>query len=672
MVKLKEILGKTKYIWILVLAVFAGLLLFVKDNIHLLGQDSSNRGEIEYKLDDIEATGFQRTEDGLSLVTSVNYENTNGEEREALIAGMAEGLEQTGRLTEDESAYYPSITLSGDYRYVQKLKYVYDSSGRVETVIFAIDDRGEPPHVVAVAQDYNNQFTDTSIQAFRCSASKFVIVFMVANDCTVKSVSIDNAVTVNWIRFFFAAFFVVALCLVLTSTTWIDGKLENIFAVLAFLIGMSFIFAIPAQKTGWDECTHFKEAYTMFGKSDVGISTLTYMDDTKVWPLNQPQTYEEYGTQAAYVNENAAGDTDLKGSVSLSGLAGYLAPAVGIAVGKFFHLPFTVLYKMGKVCSLLLYIALVYMAIKRMSSGKRLLMVMALLPTPVYMSTIYNRDSVILACSFLATAYLFSLFYEEDSRLDWKSFGIIMGALFVVCVLKPVYVPMMFIICMLPKDKFVSRREKWSMIGAALGVFVLLVAAMVLPRFIGSSGGGGDLRGLAYAGEGAVIDSGKQLSFIFGDIFGYAKLLLRTINNTFMDYTLGGGVWGSLGHYAGMTPFIDKLPIFLVFLILTDTKKRESDMTMVQRLGIFVLLAVAVAMTWTSMYLAFTAVGSGSIQGVQARYYLPILLPFFMLFNTKKIKVDFNGRIYTRLVILVPVVLSYLSIYKLILAPYCS
>ena len=138
-----------------------------------------------------------------------------------------------------------------------------------------------------------------------------------------------------------------------------------------------------------------------------------------------------------------------------------------------------------------------------------------------------------------------------------------------------------------------------------------------------------------------------------------------------MDYTLGNEVWATLGHYSILAPYSDKLPIFLVFLILTDTVKRDRDMTIVQRLGIFALLAISVALTWTSMYLAFTPVGSGSIQGVQARYYLPVLLPFFMLFNTKKIKVDFNDTIYTKLVLSVPVVLCFLSIYKAILAPYC-
>jgi uncharacterized membrane protein len=35
-------------------------------------------------------------------------------------------------------------------------------------------------------------------------------------------------------------------------------------------------------------------------------------------------------------------------------------------------------------------------------------------------------------------------------------------------------------------------------------------------------------------------------------------------------------------------------------------------------------------MVWLAMYLAFTPVGSKVINGVQARYYLPLLLPIYL------------------------------------------
>ena len=133
--KFISFIRKKRYIIIVILAIFAGLLLFVKDNIHLLKLDKSDRGELTYDLGGAESYGFEYTEEGLRLLDNVNFEMTNGAERAALIDSMIDTLEQPGGYIEE----YPSITLSGDYRYVQKLKYEYTSAGRVESVIFAID-----------------------------------------------------------------------------------------------------------------------------------------------------------------------------------------------------------------------------------------------------------------------------------------------------------------------------------------------------------------------------------------------------------------------------------------------------------------------------------------------------------------------------------------------------
>ena len=45
---------------------------------------------------------------------------------------------------------------------------------------------------------------------------------------------------------------------------------------------------------------------------------------------------------------------------------------------------------------------------------------------------------------------------------------------------------------------------------------------------------------------------------------------------------------------------------------------------------ILLLCAGVAAMVWVAMYLAFTPVGSDYIQGVQARYYIPLLLPLYL------------------------------------------
>ncbi len=671
---MSKVLGfvkKWKLIFFLLIALCGGFLYAQRHNFRLLQENSDNRGELAYDWSRLETEGFVLSEAGLTLTDNVNYENTNGTERWALLNSMAEALTE-GQTEEEFFAQfpYPSITIENENQYIQKLKYTYQSTGRVEAAVIAWNETDGQGQLLGVYQDSNNQFTDASVQNLRYACGKIKIVFFVANDFTVTGVSRYNVADFNWIRFLVMSACIFAILFVLFSVNWIDTKLENMFVVLAFLIGGAFILAIPAQKTGWDESYHFEQAYTLFSHKNTGDAVSVYMDDTRVWPLNPPQSYEEYKIQNQYVNNAAVGTETLSGEFSLTKLLGYLAPAVGIKLATILKLPFTSVFLIGKLFALLFYIGVVYFAIRRMKTGKRLLTVMALLPTTMYMTAIYNRDSVIIACSFLATAYLFSLFMEEDTLICWKDYAIIMGSLFVISMLKVVYAPMLLMPLLLPKDKFADKKQRLIMQGGLFGICILLVLFLGLPYLMGSSGG--DQRGLALVGEGAVISPSQQVHYILTHITAYARLLLSTINATFVDYTLGSGVWGTLGHYSGTVPFIDKLPIFLVFLILTDTEQRERDMTLLQRCGVFVLLAASVALIWTSMYMAYSAVGSGSIQGVQARYYLPVLLPFFLLLNTGRLENHLNKRIYTKFVLLVPVVLGFLTIYSVILMEYCS
>ena len=50
----------------------------------------------------------------------------------------------------------------------------------------------------------------------------------------------------------------------------------------------------------------------------------------------------------------------------------------------------------------------------------------------------------------------------------------------------------------------------------------------------------------------------------------------------------------------------------------------------------------AVILVWLAMYLTFTPIGDSSIQGVQARYFLPLFLPFAYVIYNKKIQVNIS------------------------------
>ena len=71
---------------------------------------------------------------------------------------------------------------------------------------------------------------------------------------------------------------------------------------------------------------------------------------------------------------------------------------------------------------------------------------------------------------------------------------------------------------------------------------------------------------------------------------------------------------------------------------------------------------------WTALYLSFTPVGSLVINGVQSRYFIPLILPLLIIINTNKIKTNFNKeRLYYVYIILLTIISFYPILFEILL-----
>ena len=56
------------------------------------------------------------------------------------------------------------------------------------------------------------------------------------------------------------------------------------------------------------------------------------------------------------------------------------------------------------------------------------------------------------------------------------------------------------------------------------------------------------------------------------------------------------------------------------------------------------MLAVAIALVWTALYISFTVPGNTFIAGVQGRYYRPLLYLGFIIFENKLLLVNISDK----------------------------
>jgi len=577
------------------------------------------------------------------------------------------GITEVG-VVQNENGIYE---IGFERQFVDKISYSYEAAGAVVSEIRVnVAGAGEPENLVSII-DNNNQYIRESVVKVGLVTDKIYIEIKSGENVIINSASVNNVFQFNYRRMIAVFSAVLLVVFIILFSNILTERLEVAFVVLALGMGITHINIMPTQKNAWDEGVHFRTAYrTTFG-SEVGVSDVisVYFDDARVWPLNQPQTYEEYQILEEYLDQHAVYDSE-DANVNMipcndfkMANIGYVPSGMGLTIGRWLNLPFSELFKLGKYFNLFIYILVVYFAIKKCVMGKRIMTAVALMPTLITTATVYSRDAVLNAFALLGMAYLISMFVEKDKTISWKDYLIFVVSLYIVSSIKAIYAPFLLLILLVPTSRFKDKKTMYIMKAGVFVVGFLLMASFILPA-TSPDNNIGDSRGGNTSGPG-------QMSFIMSNPLVYTKILLTAIRMNFIDYTMGAEALAEVGHW-GVIPYTNTILIIMLILALSDkNEKTDMNLGIIAKLGIAAMSFVIICFIWTSMYLSFTEVGSLTIAGVQGRYFIPLIYPLMLILNTSKVKVDISPRLYNTVLMLVMVGVQYLSLYDMVIRNYC-
>lgn len=595
---------------------------------------AQRRGNASYSIAaaDLEYSGFEETENGLFLT---------GEEG------------------------FLHIPLTGDY--IGTFRYSYDYEGllQVSVRIGMENVYGEVREKSARNEiDRNCKVLDTSWIPIYGKAA-YVDLYLNremlreeglsyldfdAMPLTLSDFAAETVPAVNWYRLCF--FWCAAGLLTGLVLFWeaVAAKPELGFLVLSLTVGTLFSLSLPANKVSWDEEVHFSQAYWLANyRTPVPVSPAVLQEFSAgidTWPYYQPSSKEEMAALHAYLDRE--GDYRTGGhlwSIDLNKttMTGYVLPACFLKLGSLFRLPFSVVYRMGRLGNLVFYSLVMYLAIRKLPVGKGMLTFLALMPEPVLLAGVYSYDPTVTACLALSFAGIFSVLLVPEEKMDWKTYAVIVGSFFWGCRIKAVYAPLLLLGLLLPREKFKSRREEWLMKGGFVLLCLALMLSFVLP-VVFSPRDIGDVRGDATSEKG-------QLAYILGQPFAYAGVLAANLFRTFPSYLFGEQSLGLLGHQ-GEIAFPWLLYAGSAAVILTDGGTDGGKLPdRRQKLWILLLCGMTAVLVWTSMYIAFTRPGNTYIDGVQGRYYLPFLFLVWLVLHPSCVRVDLKRGTYHALVL---------------------
>ncbi|WP_289301889.1 DUF2142 domain-containing protein [Sporofaciens musculi] len=421
--------------------------------------------------------------------------------------------------------------------------------------------------------------------------------------------------------------------------------------------------------SGWDEEIHFSRCYNMaitFDSEEGAPSVIDYLVDNYAWlDLHHEMSIEERIDMIR--NMNYLGEirgAELDTYIIQINSIGYVFQVIAITIGRFLGLPFYCVWTMGRLANVFLYSIGMSLAISIIPIGKRLLMLISLAPTMIFLSTTYTYDVSVIVFLILGSCIWIKEIVSEDTVFSYRSRALYILCMIVGCMPKAVYIPMILGAFFLPSKKFYSSKDKYIFKGIIVLCLCLLMSTFILPTLTNPTVGG-DVRG----GDTSVS---RQLEYVLHKPLAYGVVLLNNIRKKWISYTTGG----ALGYiiYFGKCISDEIYTILLVGVAITDTyseKQGKTKYTFKSKIISAIMISVTIVLIWTALYLSFTEVGQTKIAGVQGRYYLPFIFLIYLWFRNEKIENRFSIYRYQLFVVLISCIMVMCQIADSFFAKCC-
>lgn len=558
-----------------------------------------------------------------------------------------------------------------DSKYVNKMSLSFDGDRDFEYTIEldCFNEFGK-----SATRKINDKSYDKLAKTHVNIAQKVVkIKIIYPNDVKLKEIEINNTFAYNWLRMVFVMFTLGLLYIVFTCRRIVGEHIEYAFLIVGVSLGLVMVVALPENLMSWDEQIHFNRAYTYSFADKVEYSESAWMIKTLMVPVVDTiedkaavrhllDYYDNHGETVKELDK----DTNF---ISYNGRA-YVLQALALWIARSTGMNFSDGILMAKMFNLFMYIFVMFMAIKYAKHGKRILTLIGLLPTSIFIASSFSYDAYVTAFLSLGFVFVVNEFTDREEKINWKRMLVAVLAISVGSFAKAVYVPMMLFLIFLPKEKFYNLKQRVTFKLSIIIVFLVMMSTFVLPAITNATSGNensGDARG----GDTSVT---RQLNSIMEHPVEYTELLIGTIVKTAPDYILGyedktffaylegdDGVW----FYMCL--------IVLVFVSFTEgTMEDYLPLRRREKVALAIVTLGVICLIWTALYLDFTPVGLNMINGVQPRYYIPLFMPIALLIENGRIRCHRVSQFrYNQITLIGGILVLAGMIYQYILEPCC-
>ena len=596
---------------VLTVSIVGALFFYVYDTQIRIVMNTTERGEI-ISAEEPQILSFSETDGEIVQIVTCEEETLTGL---GVKLCVPEGAELTGTLAGTVTDLTTGEVLSEN---------VLDMTGAIDgeymNFLFVHEVKDENPHTFEIRLEPSEELKDTKLGIYTTEDGELLT-------------QVHKYFNIFLKKYFFFMF-IGAECFAILFYWMVfvkKCKIETTVLVSLLFVGLLYNFLVLPYMAP-DEERHLDMTYR-FSNDLLGIEytddvTITKrMDDTKM-ELKESSDLANYYLVYEHFFEGVQDDSLVVTNATPNIFAPFFVyfPAIlGMTFARIVGLGTIPMLMLARWCNLTFFALCVWWCMKKLPFGKIALAVAALFPMTIQQCNSFSYDAVITSVLFLYSTYIISMTYEEGPlKVSDITILAVLSALLVYGK-SGVYLPVCLGMLLIPAKKFGAVWKKYVTAGSLMGIALLSyinrnsgTVTQVMQTTTENSAVGG------IAGE--AVQMGYSVGYFLQNPWKLIQMLANTVadKSEFYLESIVGQKMGWVEIEISRVVIVGFLLLF--FVAMFKVRGEKQYVTGGQKWWITIVCLLSVGMILMGMLLSWTPFGYVSIEGVQGRYFTPLLL----------------------------------------------
>lgn len=412
-----------------------------------------------------------------------------------------------------------------------------------------------------------------------------------------------------------------------------EMELHKVALVFILVFGLLMVFFTPPLSFP-DEAAHFTRAelmtegylYPEFSDNGIYVDNYYFVFQDSYHGVTILSPENQY-------NDPIDADKGYYGWTTSSPFYSYLLSALGILIAKLLNLTAIWAMYLSRMANLIFYGAVAYFMIKIIPKYKLPLLVIATMPLCISQVSSVSYDAFILTFTLAILTYFIKMYCGE---VNGKNLAIFFISLILISLIKPPYVMLGFLLLVVPFED--EKLKKISLIAVLLAAAAIMLSesSFFTSLFTQSAVTSHN------PSVPANVSSSGQISFILSN----PAIILALIKNTLFSVPNLFVLKSNFFHYTGYKGIkLVNLIYVLFFIGFSLFYKLDIELEKKKRLILALIFLITYFGIYAIFYITWSPVGSLTILGVQARYFIPVIALLPLIINLKNKKIE-NKEIY--------------------------